>query len=59
MAKEKRDGTIEQKVLFNLLNEKYNWKLLFVDNLLNFEFLSSLSGFIPTWNSSISIIKRR
>lgn len=59
MAKEKRDATIEQKVLFNLINGKYNWKLLFVDNFLNFEFLSSLSSFISMWNSSISIIKRR
>lgn len=59
MTKEKRDGTIEQKVLFNLISGKYNWKLLFVDNFLNFDFLSSLSGFMSTWYSSISIIKRR
>lgn len=32
MMKEKRDGTIWQNVFFNLINVKYIWKLLFIDN---------------------------
>lgn len=32
MMKEKRDGTIWQNAFFNLINVKYIWKLLFIDN---------------------------
>lgn len=46
MEKEKRDGIIEEKVFFNLINGRYNWKLLSVDNFFNFTFLS-FQAFYP------------